>query len=508
MSSSDRTALVEDLLCRGWTIVHLDVASLTQNEVLALSAWEETFAAAFALPASEKEAAGNYRTECGVSVGYRVESEREFFETRIRSDGSTEPRFAQVASYEIAVQNLYSALNKAAALAFSEVATYMQIDYKLFLDITDIETNGILPEMTMKSKATGETSSKPNLSSTLLRICKYQDALDAAEDPRNVASEQTEGSIFKAPAKSTQPEDDVIKTPTATGSVWFGAHTDSSLLTLSLCSSTPGLDIVDQKDNKWVAPELLVQQQHHQNKELQLQTLNIANPHHEDVNRAKCDESSGCSAHGDCRTANRKCIASGKVPVIVFVGEFLQILSKGRFRAAVHRVRDVGATHRVDERHEDRRIAVGNNTDENAEGSGGANSKMHSSCTGCGEGAEAFGALRDAGGRCGNGKQSTKSFSTLDSQPRRPVRISCPYLIRGRHDAVLDVHNTARYNHPGGAAAIAEENMPDLDGTSVKLMYKLLDLKRQRCFREHGSAEGGNWVLSGYPVPPLPAEED
>jgi hypothetical protein len=48
--------------------------------------------------------------------------------------------------------------------------------------------------------------------------------------------------------------------------------------------------------------------------------------------------------------------------------------------------------------------------------------------------------------------------------------------------------------------------MPDLDGTSVKLMYKLLDLKRQRCFREHGSAEGGNWVLSGYPVPSLPVE--
>jgi hypothetical protein len=72
---------------------------------------------------------------------------------------------------------------------------------------------------------------------------------------------------------------------------------------------------------------------------------------------------------------------------------------------------------------------------------------------------------------------------------------------------MLDIHNTARYSHPGGAAAIAEENMPDLDGTSVKLMYKLLDLKRQRCFREHGSAEGGNWVLSGYPIPPLPAED-
>jgi isopenicillin N synthase-like dioxygenase len=490
MSSSDRTALVEDLLCRGWTIVHLDVKSLTQNEVLALSAWEETFAAAFALPASEKEAAGSYRTECGVSVGYRVESEREFFETRIRSDGSTEPRFAQVASYDIVVQNLYSALNKAAAVAFSEVTTYMQIDYKLFLDITDIETNGILPEMTMKSKATGETCSKPNLSSTLLRICKYQDALNAAEDQGNVASEQTDGSIFKAPAKSTQPKDDVIKTPTATGSVWFGAHTDSSLLTLSLCSSTPGLDIVDQKDNKWVAPELLVLQRHVQEQELQMQKFNITDPHHEDAGRAECGENLSCSAHGGGRSANRNYISSGRVPVIVFVGEFLQILSKGRFRAAVHRVRDVGATHKMDEQRGGRRVTGRNSTDSANDGGYIARS----------QGAEASSAPQDS-------SAPVNRSGTTDSQSRRPVRISCPYLIRGRHDAVLDVHNPARYSHPGGAAAIAEENMPDLDGTSVKLMYKLLDLKRQRCFREHGSAEGGNWVLSGYPVPPLPTDD-
>ena len=37
--------------------------------------------------------------------------------------------------------------------------------------------------------------------------------------------------------------------------VWFGAHTDSSFLTISLCSSTPGLDIVDQETNSWVCPE-------------------------------------------------------------------------------------------------------------------------------------------------------------------------------------------------------------------------------------------------------------
>jgi hypothetical protein len=282
----------------------------------------------------------------------------------------------------------------------------------------------------------------------------------------------------------------VIRTPTATGSVWFGAHTDSSLLTLSLCSSTPGLDIVDQKDNKWVAPELLVQQRHCQEQTLQLQRLYITDPHHEDAVRAECGDSSSCCAHGDCGTANRKYIASGKVPVIVFVGEFLQILSKGRFRAAVHRVRDVGATHKMDERRGGRRVTGRNSTDR-------ANDSGYIARN---DGADASGTLRDSSAPVSN-------CEPTDSQSRRPVRISCPYLVRGRHDAILDIHNTARYTHPGGAAAIAEDNMPDLDGTSVKLMYKLLDLKRQRCFREHGSAEGGNWVLSGYPVPPLPVED-
>jgi hypothetical protein len=95
-----------------------------------------------------------------------------------------------------------------------------------------------------------------------------------------------------------------------------------------------------------VAPELLVLQQHHQDKELQLQTLNITDPHHEDVDRTKFGENSSCRTHGAFRSANREYITSGRVSVVVFAGEFLQILSKGRFRAAVHRVRDVGATHK------------------------------------------------------------------------------------------------------------------------------------------------------------------
>jgi hypothetical protein len=72
---------------------------------------------------------------------------------------------------------------------------------------------------------------------------------------------------------------------------------------------------------------------------------------------------------------NRNYIASGKVPVIVCVGEFLQILSKGRFRAAVHRVRHVGAMHREDERRGDGVYVSGN-----GDAADGANVTLHSSC--------------------------------------------------------------------------------------------------------------------------------
>jgi hypothetical protein len=141
---------------------------------------------------------------------------------------------------------------------------------------------------------------------------------------------------------------------------------------------------------------------------------------------------------------------------MMFVGEFLQVLSKHRFKAAVHRVRNFGVPSSL--------LHVVSSEDA---------------------------AVKDAG--------------TSNSQHRNQ-RISCPYLIRGRHGAVFDIHNTDRYTHPGGAEAVSEELVPNLDGTSVKMMHKLLDLKRQRCFRENGSAEGSTWVLSAYPVPPLPED--
>ena len=387
-------SLAFDLLERGWAVVYLAEDSLNESEELALSNWEDVFAAAFSLPTQEKVASGVYRTECGVSVGYRVDSEREFFESRIRSEGVPEPNFPQVADYTRTVQSLYSALNKVAQPAMTAISESMGIDRQVFFDLTDLETDGVLAPITKTSPDGEAVETSSNLSSTLLRICKYQD---------DVTTGTASGKISQQ----------------STRNLWFGAHTDSSLLTLSLCSSTPGLDIVDQLENRWVAPEVMVRRQGED----------------EQKGEPRGENSEFDSSH------------SSRHKVIIFVGEFLQVISKHRYKAAVHRVRNLG----------------------------------------------------DVGPFSPHVDHETRGVIPI-------TRISCPYLIRGRHGAVFDIHNAEKYNHPGGEDAVSEENMPNLDGTSVKIMHKLLDLKRQRCFRENGSAEGSDWVLSAYPVPPLPVE--
>jgi hypothetical protein len=69
------------------------------------------------------------------------------------------------------------------------------------------------------------------------------------------------------------------------------------------------------------------------------------------------------------------------------------------------------------------------------------------------------------------------------------------------------MHNTERYTHPGGAAALDSSLIPDLDGTNMRLLHTMLDLKRQKCFRDNDSRPG-NWVLSAYPVENMPPEEE
>ena len=136
-------------------------------------------------------------------------------------------------------------------------------------------------------------------------------------------------------------------------------------------------------------------------------------------------------------------------------------------------------------------------------------------------------------------------------------RVSCPFIIRGKHSAIINMrsriyrHNNlsalgSNYraqiekedkenmitpptgenitsainnnNDNSGNNAMQSESgkidrygrwiLPDLDGTSMLLIHKLLDMKRKRCAKTHEGSDG-DWILSAFPVqPPAVAESD
>ena len=136
-------------------------------------------------------------------------------------------------------------------------------------------------------------------------------------------------------------------------------------------------------------------------------------------------------------------------------------------------------------------------------------------------------------------------------------RVSCPFIIRGKHAAVINIRSriyrhinltalgsnyraqiekedkenmitlptsenvTSTINNNGsnnGNNAMQSERgnierygkfvLPDLDGTSMLLIHKLLDMKRKRCAKTHEGSDG-DWILSAFPVqPPAVVESD
>jgi hypothetical protein len=158
----------------------------------------------------------------------------------------------------------------------------------------------------------------------------------------------------------------------------FGAHTDTTVLTLGPVSRVPGLQLYDRCEAGWVPVE----------------------------------------ERSIRRTFARAASSRGQLPVTLFVGELLQVLTKKHYLATVHRV------------------------------------------------------LRPRGS------------AQLE-------RVSCPYLVRGKWSTVIALggtdgegnrlHNAHR--HPGGAET--ESRLPDLDGVSLRLLHKMLDLKRAKCRAVH-----------------------
>jgi isopenicillin N synthase-like dioxygenase len=341
--NNDRNLIAEALLLRGWTVIRFKHDEETFSS---LKQWHSTFESVFSLNNNEKVSGGVYRNAFHVSVGYKIDEQREFIESHRLSTCTVSPNYEKfVPLYQQVTQEIYDSISSVAEFVLNGISEKLELDQQLFVDLTDVADRGILNPITLPPHKVGDTefyiadSSYSALSSSVLRICNY----NAVND-----------TIFPK--------------------VVFGSHTDTSFLTISFLSKTPGLEILDQLTDEWVCPELL---------------FPVENS------------------------------------LIVFTGEFLQVLTKHLYKAAVHRV-----------------VAYSPST-----------------------------------------------------------RISCPMIIRGNDSKIIDFHDT-KYNHPGGEVVLSRSYIPDLDGSNVGTVHKILDLKRAKRWRKFVDENNveSEWVLSSYPI--------
>jgi isopenicillin N synthase-like dioxygenase len=82
--------------------------------------------------------------------------------------------------------------------------------------------------------------------------------------------------------------------------------------------------------------------------------------------------------------------------------------------------------------------------------------------------------------------------------PHAGVRYSCPLIMRGRPTALISP-SQEKYKHKIETEDI-RRCVADLDGVSMNDVHLLLDLKRQKCSREHRDSDEEDWILSSFPT--------
>ena len=310
-TSGRQHSLIDELRLRGYALV--DLATLRGDDTAALlplaAAWQETFLHAFALSDDVKSGSGAFRFEKGVSVGYKTENAREFFETRLVDGGrAVEPDYSNdVQGYGATVRALYVLLRRAARVVLTACTASLGLDPRCILDLTDLD-DAVVPgsdrgpsegqpggAMThINEEPLGQDAadlarvSSPlhpppqpppptALSPSLLRVCKYSDA------PAEV-QQHTHPSPWDSPPLTPlrqharhqptpswhshllSPRPPIHHTLThithqdlshtrllplglslthqrAADDEAFGAHTDTSFLTIGLRAARPGLQV-------------------------------------------------------------------------------------------------------------------------------------------------------------------------------------------------------------------------------------------------------------------------
>ena len=104
----------------------------------------------------------------------------------------------------------------------------------------------------------------------------------------------------------------------------FGAHTDTSFITLGLCNSLqPGLEMLNRESNKWTSVELEL-------------ALALQKQRQSGTNTSSTDGHGSTNTNSGTNGTN--CTNGEDYYCTIFIGEFLQILTNHSYKAVVHRV--------------------------------------------------------------------------------------------------------------------------------------------------------------------------
>ena len=399
---SDRVELVNRLQSRGWALINIDSSFSSMKEREVLTTWQKTFKFAFDQSDDDKYCAGRFRMENDITVGYKKEGTREFFETRqLLRFGEFEPQFLQLEGYNETVKILFNLLKRVGRHVLTAIAHRIGVDPMVFMDLTDLA-------LSLPTEAS----------------CNHSTSIEQLHQSDHTESgEVYSSSILRISSYPPSTQHSTITDPTDNG-IAFGAHTDSCFITIGLCAVEAGLEILDLISGEWINVE-------------EGQPSNAA---------------------------------------LIFVGDFLQVFTKGRFQAAPHRVRSSPSSSST---------------------SRSRDSKLTGAKSGIGDDSP-----------CGEYQERNREehredieVGTVISGPLkgRGVRVSCPFLIRGRHDAVINLQDYDRYKHRIPHAVTDFTLFPDLDGVRMKTLHKMLDIKRKKCANAHENDES-NWVLSSFPV--------
>ena len=365
-NNNKQSTLLEETL-RKHSYAIFDVSNyldcLDDHQRLLFLTWNETFATAFRQTEDTKLASSKFRMERGISVGYKIEDRRQFMETRFVDHGkSIEPDFPDVSEYTETVRLLFTMCRILGKRVLSTLAKSIGLDPQSLLSLTDLnEGEEVVNDASVSTEGiVAHPPSPPELSSSLLRICMYPVVEETTSNNDSLISEQTSDRIDRTQSRVESA---------------FGAHTDTSFLTIGLCSTQPGLEMLNATTGEWIPVEQQLLKQPQQPQPTQSKSPLFA---------------------------------------VVFLGDCLQALTGGYYRAAPHRVNFRCTKHPS---YIVSYLII-----------------LISYCTGNDAGVGFSGICLDAGAGIEDG------VSVLP-------RVSCPFIIRGRHDAVINLRYTHVYHH-------------------------------------------------------------